>query len=169
MDRRSVLIGSGTALALTIAGCMEDGNGGGDEPADDVQTGGENDGNDDGSNDDGDGLPGIDESDLDDLSEYITVTEVTLEDRTLRIVAEVTKDSKEKGMADLGHGLKKGIKDVDALREKVDWLELVLYDGEEKVFTATIDIDWIVKLVEDEIDIDAFISHLEDEYQNNDG
>lgn len=169
MDRRSVLIGSGTALTLTIAGCMEGGNGGDDEPGDDVQTGGDSDGDGDNTNDDGDGLPGIDESDLDDLSEYITVTEVTLENRTLRIVAEVTKDSKEKGMADLGHGLKKGIKDVDALREKVDWLELVLYDGEEKVFTATIDIDWIVKLVEDEIDIDALVSHLEAENENDDG
>lgn len=165
MDRRSVLLGSGTALALTLAGCMEGGDGGSDdEPDENVQTGGRTEDDDDNGDDGMDDLPGIDESDLDRLSEHITVTKVALNDRTLRIEAEVKRDSKKEAMTELGHGMRKGITDIEALMEKVDWLEVVLYDGGEKVFKAKVSIDWMVMLVEDEIDPEELARELQDQF-----
>lgn len=168
MDRRSVLVGSGTAFTLALAGCMGGDDGGSDDPENDVQTGGQTDEADNGD-DTGDDLPGIDADDLDRLTEYVTVTEVTIENRTLTIVADVTADSKKKGMKDLGNGMKKGISDVHALKKKVDWLKLVLHDGGEKVFTAKVSIDWLVKLVEEEINMEEFASYVQDESANNGG
>lgn len=165
MDRRSVLLGSGTALALTLAGCMGDGDGGSDdEPDEDVQTGGRTDDDDDNGDDGMDDIPGIDESDLDQLAEYITVRKITLNDRTLRIEAEVKRDSKKEAMTELGRGMRKSITDIEALMENVDWIEIVLYDGGEKVFNAKISIDWMVMLIEDEIDPEDLADELEDRF-----
>lgn len=166
MDRRSVLLGSGTALALTLAGCMGDGDGGGsdDEPDEDVQTGGRTEDDDDNGDGGMDDLPGIDESDLDQLSEYITVRKVALNDRTLRIEADVKRDSKKEAMTELGHGLRKSVTDMQALMEKVDWIEVVLYDSGEKVFKAKMSIDWMVMLVEDEIDPETLAEELQDQF-----
>lgn len=168
MDRRSVLLGSGTALALTLAGCMDGGGAGDEEPDEDVQTGGRTD-DDDGDGDDGmDDIPGFDESDLDRLSEYISVKKVSLSDRTLRIEADVKRDSKKEAMTELGHGMQKGITDIDALLEKVDWIEVVLYDRGEEVFKAKISVDWMVMLIEDEIDPETLAEELQDRFGDGD-
>ncbi|MFC3957998.1 hypothetical protein [Halovivax cerinus] len=161
MDRRSVLVGSGTAFTLALAGCMGGDGTDEDEPQNDVQTGGET--NEDDETTDGDDLPGIDADDLDRLTEYVSVREVSIEDRTLTIVADLTVDSKKKGMTDLGDGLKKGLSDVHELKKKIDWVKIVLYDTGETVFTTKVNVDWLVKLVDEEIDMEEFRSYLEDD------
>lgn len=163
MDRRSVLVGSGTALTLALAGCMEDDGDGSEEPENDVRTGGDTGDNGDSNGDDtpDDALPGIDPDELDDLTDAVTVRDVVIEDRTLKITADLTADSKKKGMTDLGAGMQNGISDVHTLKKQVDWVKVVLYDSGETVFTAKVRVDWIVKLVEEEIDMDELWSALE--------
>ncbi|AGB16871.1 hypothetical protein Halru_2285 [Halovivax ruber XH-70] len=165
MDRRSVLVGSGTALTLALAGCMEGDDGDdSDEPENDVRTGGDTGDNGDSNGDDtpDDTFLDIDADELDELTDAVTVRDIVIEDRTLKITADLTVDSKKKGMTDLGDGMKKGISDVHALKKKVDWVMVVLYDKGEKVFTAKVNVDWIVKLVEEEVDTDELWDYIDD-------
>jgi len=137
---------------------------GSEEPENDVRTGGNTGDNGDSNGDDtpDDTVPGIDAGHLDDLTDAVTVRDVVIEDRTLVITADLTVDSKKKGMTDLGMGMQKGISDVHALKKKVDWVKVVLYDGGEKVFTAKIGVDWLVKLVEEEIDKEELWAYIEE-------
>ncbi|WP_241430193.1 hypothetical protein [Halovivax asiaticus] len=142
----------------------DDGDDGSEEPENDVRTGGDTGENGDSNGDDtpDDTLPGIDPDELDDLTDAVTVRDVVIEDRILKITADLTVDSKKKGMTDIGAGMQKGISDVHALKKKIDWVKIVLYDSGEKVFTAKISVAWLVKLVDEEIDMDEFRAYLED-------
>lgn len=170
MDRRSVILGSGTALTIALAGCMNNDDDD-TEPTDDVQTrGGDGDdggdggsGGDGGDGSDGADVPGVDVDDLNDLSEHVKIRSIKLDGKTLVVAADVVRDDRKKAMAELGRGLQKAVKDVESLIEMVDWLEITLFDGGTRVFTTTINVDWVKRLVEEEIDPDELAAMLEDE------
>lgn len=168
MDRRSVLIGSGTAFTIAMAGCM-----GGDDDDDGEPTeqtgsgggGGDDDGDDDGDGRDGD-LPGIDEDKLKEyLQEYsdrIRVRKIERDGGTLHVELELIDGKKDKVMNDFGDGMKKAVTDVDHLKRKIDWLEVVLFHDGERVASLKVNVDWLVKLVKEEIDPKKLADMLDD-------
>ncbi|WP_254863770.1 hypothetical protein [Halovivax gelatinilyticus] len=173
MDRRSVILGSGTALTIAIAGCMGGDDDGDDDP-EDVQTGGGN-GDDDNGHDDngdngdnGDDLPGIDRDDLDALAEYISIRSIKIDGKTLVISADVHRDHKKEAMVEMGHGLKTGIKDLEALRARIDWIEVRLYDGGDRVADGRVNVDWLEELVEGRIDPEVLADLLEEHFDYHD-
>ena len=154
MERRTVLLGSGAALVTALAGCT----GSGDDPDNSSETGQES--TDDDKYDD---VPGLEPGDVSVDSDYVSIDAVKRDGETVKIEATTETTDREKLRQELtyvGGDLEKAAYDFEEFSDRIGVIEWSLYDGDRKVLSFYVDVEWIREYVEGELSEDELADEV---------
>ena len=157
MERRKILLGSGTALATVLAGCSSDETGS-DSNDNDESTDGET--GDNGDSSDETDVPGLDRDKLKLDSEKITIKDVSKDGDTVDIVATTTTTDPETLAAELqslGQTVSAAITDPEAFKAEINSVSWVLENDGAMVMSFYIDVQWAIAYINGEMGDDEFV------------
>jgi cobalamin biosynthesis protein CobT len=189
MDRRKVLLGSGTAIATVLAGCAgETGqesethqNDKKDDESDEKES--EQESEKETEKDDEKGekkekkekkddkkkketVPGFERDDFQIDSDIIKVKEVSYYDRKLDIRVMLTTNDADKVIDELealAPGLEHAVEDAEAFLTAVDEIKFTLLDEHKnRVFAFFLDVAWLRKFLHGEMTNDELVDRLRD-------
>ena len=160
MERRALLIGSGTVFATVLAGCT-----GSDDSGDDENGGGVDDDGGGGGTDDGNGnggstgdVPGFDKDKLD-LDEYgLKIDHVKRDGSTVHVEVEATETAlAQENLEELLAVVADAIVDPDAFKVAIGSIDVtVVDDAGNAVLSFFVDVEWAVAYVQDELTLEEF-------------
>lgn len=174
MERRKILLGSGTVLATVLAGCSSEtsdddpGDGDGSDNGDsDGSDNGDGDGSDNGDGDGGengiDDVPGFDGHDFGVDSEMITVETIKYKDDTVHVGATTELTDHEELYAEfetLADDVDDAAADLETFSAQVDTVEWDVRHGGETVLSFYVDVAWVVDYSEGAISADEFLENV---------
>lgn len=182
MDRRKVLIGSGTAFATILAGCAsssdqesethsDDGNADKNDTKDDKK----DEKNDDkkGEKDDGKDekkkkgeIPGFDRDDFHLDSDVIQVKDITYQKQKLDIRVMLMTDDRDELIEELralAPGLEDAVRDAEVFLAHLEELKFTLLDEDKnRVFAFFLDVAWLREFLNGEMTNDELVDRLHD-------
>ncbi len=154
MERRTILLGSGAALATVLAGCIgSDENG--DEPEDDAVT------EVDGEVDD---IPGYDNGELELDDHDITIDRATHDGSELTVeytAHESDFDDLHETFESISDSIADGIKDPDTFVAEIDRVYVTVYEitGDE-LTSFYVEVQWAIDYLNDELTAEEFIDKV---------
>ena len=176
MERRQILLGSGTALATVLAGCSSDetdsdssddeppaGNNG-DGNNGDGNNGDEDNGN-DGADSDASDVPGLDRDKLKIDSGKVSIKDVNKDGDKIDIVATTTTTDPEMLAAEvqsLSRSLQKAITDPEAFKAELNSVTWMLKKDGARVMSFYIDVQWAIAYINGEMSEDEFVQTVLD-------
>ncbi|GEM_PF-2855686 len=193
MQRRTLLVGTGTAFVAVLAGCTgadddpdddsddhDDADGGDSDDGDDSNGYDDSDGDDsdyddsddhddsdhDGS-DDHDDVPGFDAGRFESLLEEhgISVDSYHYDGEELVLEFSASGETDVEGVLEVvGKSLAAGVDDPDVLESGVTSIRTTVYDeGGDLLVSVAVRIEWAIELAEDEIDVEEFVERVREE------
>lgn len=166
MERRQILLGSGTALATVLAGCSSDetdSNSPDDEPP--AEDNGDEDTGNDGADSDASDIPGLDRDKLKFDSGKISIKDVNKDGDTIDIVATTTTTDPEMLAAEvqsLSQSLQQAITDPEAFNAAINSVTWMLKKDGARVMSFYIDVQWAIAYINGEMSEDEFVQTVLD-------
>lgn len=172
MERRKLLLGSGTALATVLAGCSSsetsDDDGDDTDDTEDITENGDENGTENGTESESDDVatddvPGFDGTKLDLGSDKVTVKKVSKNGDTVDVVveSEVTDVNELYAELDpLADSIETAIDDVEAFADEIETLEWFVDHEGKNVVSLYIDVEWIVGYVDGDLSADEFTENV---------
>lgn len=187
MERRNVLLGSGTALATLLAGCSSedtsDESGSNTDGSESSTNGDSGDNGDNGEKDEQktedkektdekekdktdkkhDDVPGYDTDKVDLKGDYVSISAIKRKGDTLVVAVDSETTDQKKLYADLetiADDLDHGIIDHEAFADSIETIELFITHSGETMAAYSIDVAWLVDYHEGKLSRDEFESKL---------
>lgn len=187
MERRKVLLGSGTAIATILAGCASEGDEEGEEeeteldpdngengdepeePEDEEEPEEPDEEDEEKEDEEQEEIPGFDRENFEIDSDVIEVKELTYRKQKLEVRLMLTttdRDELVEELEALGPAFEDAIRDADAdeFFAEVEELQFTLLDEDKNTrISIFVDIGWLRQFVDDDITSDEFIDEMLDE------
>ncbi|MFC6905833.1 hypothetical protein [Halalkalicoccus tibetensis] len=187
MERRKVLLGSGTAIATILAGCASEGDEEGEEeeteldpdngengdepeePEDEEEPEEPDEEDEEDEDEEQEEIPGFDRENFEIDSDVIEVKELTYRKQKLEVrlmLSTTDRDELVEELEALGPAFEDAIRDADAdeFFAEVEELQFTLLDEDKNTrISIFVDIGWLRQFVDDDITSDEFIDEMLDE------